>query len=144
MFSDYLQSEAGSGAMFSDYLQSEAGSNHDPQQTSLYRKKFRPQFDQMWSNWGRKIRPICTCIIRPVCTLHRFGRMVAFDQISVPYRFDQFAMVSTSIKCGRKCIRRIIFSTKWYCTRILGQIFGHLWFLNKNLFHLQGPEAEVH
>ena len=38
--------------MFSNYLQSEAGSSHNPQQ------RFRPRFDQMWSNLGRKIRPI--------------------------------------------------------------------------------------
>ena len=40
MFSDYLQSEAGSGALFSDYLQSEAGSGltTHSKQASFYRK----------------------------------------------------------------------------------------------------------
>ena len=43
MFSDYLQSETGSGAMFSDYLQSEAGSSltTHSKEASFYRKKVK-------------------------------------------------------------------------------------------------------
>ena len=63
----------------------------------------------MWSNWGRKIRPIIFDLFRPICNMLTNWSNAYFRPNVTQMSIRPICSRLHSTKCGRKCIRPIFF-----------------------------------